>query len=409
MPQLPQQSAAGGARKPTTGTAAAVQTPRSHYEVLEVSSDAEPQDIRKAYRRLALATHPDKGGSAEEFFNVAQAFEVLSCPKARAEYDQSVSGQKRPLGGSGGETTSEFSAGSTDTTSEAGVAKRSRKTEAFDRLQKVLAGMEKARRREAILHFSEQVRAGLLEHMSTQSGATTEEEGTEGPSQGEIRCSSPGCTRLREIRGPKGLRYTAQLDVEYLRIYTRQLELAQAVDAQLALEDINDQLRASEGIWNEPSLILELFQRNLKQAGLSAEEIGLSVFVQMRAAEWLGNSYTITSPVMPLLDAVSLRLRLHEARKNSWAMLRKEWILLMCNRKNALTVEDAEHAADSARAESLEKRLTQAARYAEKAVQPRVRKRSRFPPMKEQRFGDETSTREGGSTRNPVHDAFDVE
>lgn len=41
----------------------------------------------KAYRRQALRTHPDKGGSAEAFRQVLHAFEVLSSIRARAKYD----------------------------------------------------------------------------------------------------------------------------------------------------------------------------------------------------------------------------------------------------------------------------------------------------------------------------------
>lgn len=58
-----------------------------HYKVLGVDNDATQEDIKKAYRRLASKHHPDKGGDAEEFRNVQQAYEILSDPDTRSQYD----------------------------------------------------------------------------------------------------------------------------------------------------------------------------------------------------------------------------------------------------------------------------------------------------------------------------------
>merc|ERR1740123_472398 len=58
------------------------------YAVLNISRDADFADIRSAYRRAALAVHPDKGGCAEDFLLVAKAFEVLSHDASRAAYDR---------------------------------------------------------------------------------------------------------------------------------------------------------------------------------------------------------------------------------------------------------------------------------------------------------------------------------
>jgi len=64
---------------------------RSLYETLGVAPDATVDQIRSAYRQLALRYHPDKnpGDDGQTFVAVAQAFEVLSDSTTRARYDRS--------------------------------------------------------------------------------------------------------------------------------------------------------------------------------------------------------------------------------------------------------------------------------------------------------------------------------
>lgn len=63
-----------------------------YYEVLSVSQDASAEEIKKAYRKLALETHPDKNpGDAraeERFKRINEAYGVLSDPRKRGQYDQ---------------------------------------------------------------------------------------------------------------------------------------------------------------------------------------------------------------------------------------------------------------------------------------------------------------------------------
>ena len=65
--------------------------PSSHYEVLGVVPSASIEEIKKAYRKLALRYHPDKANncpdSEEKFKDVSKAYEILSDPEARRRYD----------------------------------------------------------------------------------------------------------------------------------------------------------------------------------------------------------------------------------------------------------------------------------------------------------------------------------
>lgn len=65
-------------------------TPRGYYDRLGLCRNAAPAEIRIAYRRQALATHPDKGGDAEYFHQVTAAFEELADAARRAAYDRNL-------------------------------------------------------------------------------------------------------------------------------------------------------------------------------------------------------------------------------------------------------------------------------------------------------------------------------
>jgi len=61
---------------------------RDYYEVLGLSKNASDDEIKKAYRRLAVKHHPDQGGNEENFKEIAEAYEVLKDEKKRQRYDQ---------------------------------------------------------------------------------------------------------------------------------------------------------------------------------------------------------------------------------------------------------------------------------------------------------------------------------
>jgi len=61
---------------------------RDYYEVLGVGKNASADELKKAFRRLAIEHHPDKGGDETKFKEINEAYEVLKDEKKRQRYDQ---------------------------------------------------------------------------------------------------------------------------------------------------------------------------------------------------------------------------------------------------------------------------------------------------------------------------------
>lgn len=59
----------------------------SYYDVLGVSADATPDQIKQAYRKLASVHHPDRGGDTAKFQEIQEAYATLTDPEKRRQYD----------------------------------------------------------------------------------------------------------------------------------------------------------------------------------------------------------------------------------------------------------------------------------------------------------------------------------
>lgn len=88
----------GGEGHLPPGRGAPVSDTTKLYAALEVEKGATEAEVRKAYRRLAMKHHPDKGGDPEKFKEICEAYETLSNPQARKAYDAGLGGRQQGAG-----------------------------------------------------------------------------------------------------------------------------------------------------------------------------------------------------------------------------------------------------------------------------------------------------------------------
>ncbi len=90
---------------------------KNYYETLGISKDATPDQIKAAFRRMAMKHHPDKGGGSDaeaKFKEINEAYQVLSDPQKKSMYDQFGTTDGPQFGGGQGRGASDFGFGNYD-------------------------------------------------------------------------------------------------------------------------------------------------------------------------------------------------------------------------------------------------------------------------------------------------------
>merc|ERR1711870_36225 len=107
----------------------------------------------------------------------------------------------------------------------------------------------------------------------------------------------------------------------------------------------------------------------------------------------VANCHRITSPVIPLEDAVALRSRLMHARASSWELLRAEWLELLQRGKYSRSLKDAEDYLHQARTNFLEQQLPHAVGLVERALDAQDRIESKVKSRMEKRRDAKQATK----------------
>ncbi|HYC80031.1 MAG TPA: molecular chaperone DnaJ [Candidatus Binatia bacterium] len=177
------------------------------YQTLGVSKTATPEEIKKAYRRLAHEHHPDKGqGDPEKFKQINEAYQVLSDPDKRARYDQFGSAYQqtgRQGGGFGGFDPSNFDFGDFG---QYGFGGQPGFEDAFDIFSDIFGGGRRASRQRGIdlemeinLTFEEAV-FGVEKEISIEKKDTCVKCSGSGAEPGSKVTTCPKCHGQGQIR-----------------------------------------------------------------------------------------------------------------------------------------------------------------------------------------------------------------
>lgn len=379
--------------------------PNKLYHILGIQPSADAAEIRRKYRQAALRIHPDKGGNAEDFHQLTFAFEVLSCPFARAAYDKNSGAvlhatssckvkKDKPV------TSTRKAPSCTATvrskrgapTHAAEPPRKCRRifrndipaaTDLQERMARLGAPLSQLRdalqcmgadqRFAALKILTPRVQTALVTFMESFQKYPTATFRRPQCNSSQLDPKMPAAsvipaTPSAAVKHTHG-KYHAHMHVKALRFYTRgHAELEVALEHQMVLVQLRQALTAagakSLNFWEDSAKTYQLCLDILQANNTSEQHMGLAIYTYMRAGHWLPQKCTIISPVMILADAIELHSRLLRARRTSWEHLRKEWVMLMqcphhpsAKRKSA---REAERIADGARAAALKVQLSRA-------------------------------------------------
>lgn len=380
------------------------------YEVLHIDITADSADIRKAYRHVALRTHPDKeGGSKEAFQEVTVAFEVLSCPCTRASYDcwlrqghavlidakaaqtgtRTSGGSKRSFWHFGKERQPTKRQRSTcqSTTPRTDFQIMSQLDGALESLRSVLQAMDALQRetiiqgmvpqmRVKLLGYMEQARetGNVLRNVGFQAAAIKHHSRKAKPNTAR-EASAYGLSKVYGGSGPQRMKYQASIHVKALRLYTReQCSVQAAIEHQIVLVQLKQALDAQSigepEFWDDHRTVLQVCEAVLSSNETSEAELGLRAWVHIRAPRWLGPRCRISSMATPLAKALEVHARLLRARDTSWESLRVEWLHLLQFQKR-FSAKEAATIVDRARRATLAENLKRALNSVERMLDER--------------------------------------
>lgn len=69
----------------------------NYYDILGLNQNADQDDIKSAFKKLAMKHHPDRGGDNKKFQEISQAYDILGDPQKRAQYDAELQGLNNPF------------------------------------------------------------------------------------------------------------------------------------------------------------------------------------------------------------------------------------------------------------------------------------------------------------------------
>lgn len=379
--------------------ASVITAPSDLYYLLGVTSDADATDIRRSYKKAALRAHPDKGGSSSSFQSVSSAYQVLSCPIARQQYDQqrqtapadTTAASRHPP-----QTQRGVKRRATSHSSTGPVKRRRRLEEGLECLRSVLQEMPASQRRNAALSTTPRCRQALIDFMqhSSRAGADVVKGDNRRPLR-RMSHDNDGLTgRITSTRRNGVLMYKARVYVNSLCLYTRQQSrLETAIEHQIVLLEIRRSLLAAasalkaDGVsefyfWEDAQQMQQACEVALKASGVSESELGLRACVMMRAVRWIGPSYRIVTTSSSLGAALNMHVSLSTARAKSWEAFRAEWLrhLAQCQTYGStgdgkrprvcrrLSAEEAKEFVDTARQKALEIQLSKSIRHVEQLL-----------------------------------------
>eukprot|EP00913_Durusdinium_trenchii_P034794 g32548.t1 len=205
--------------------------------------------------------------------------------------------------------------------------------------------------------------ADIKTHLAQFMADATPTDAVHTAVDGRTALSSSLRLRAMSVKGCK--KYSAQMDLDCLRSYTRHVAFDVALEQQLILSDLRDKLFMADevdpSIWAPPFKVCEIIRHVLAAHGTCEKQLGLSVFVQLRASEWVANRYSLTSPVMCFAKA--------------------EWLQLLQSGRRRLDEAAAVQLVDAARRQFLQQKFQKAVTKVSQALD--VQTRTKMPKISE--------------------------